>query len=127
MSEPSKAPGPRVGVHDVFIEVLVEEHAALPDGCSMRFRAAGEVRDVSVVRYEPEDGALGVRGIWRVEAECGDGARTTARAVSVDDSGAGMAMLVFGREHGLRLISPDGRSTVAEPYLLLSLDACVET
>ena len=38
-----------------FVTVQVEEHEALPDGCSQRFRATGEPRVIHHVAYEPED------------------------------------------------------------------------
>jgi hypothetical protein len=106
-----------------FLEVRVDEHDALPDGCSMRFRAVGEPRAIHSVRYESE---AGVDGVWRVEGENADGSRVPAHVVTVEDSGAGSAMLVYGGEHGLRLISPSGDVTVAEPYLSLAPEALVD-
>jgi hypothetical protein len=61
-----------------------------------------------------------------VEGEDGDGKRMPAHVVLIEDSGAGSAMLVYGGKHGLRLTSPDGAVTVAEPYLSLAAEALVD-
>lgn len=105
-----------------FIDVLVEEHDALPEGCTLRFRAHGEGRPVARVRYESEDG---VAGEWSVAGAYADGSERPAIGYLVDDSGAGTSLLVVGGDHGLRL-TLDGRGDpVAEPYLLLSPSAAV--
>jgi hypothetical protein len=106
-----------------FVDVRVEAHEALPDGCSMRFKACGEVRPVARIRYESEDG---VAGTWTVHALSSDGNRSPARTVPVEDSSAGSSNLVFGGDHGLRLTSIDTGAEVAEPFLLLS-DASLES
>ncbi|HEY2515592.1 MAG TPA: hypothetical protein VGI39_32210, partial [Polyangiaceae bacterium] len=82
-----------VSTPPLFIDVFVEEHELLPNGCGLRFRAFGEVREVRSVRYESEDGEAGV---WGVEAEDAAGVRSPARAVLVDDSGGGTSLLVYG-------------------------------
>ncbi|WP_394827073.1 hypothetical protein [Pendulispora albinea] len=108
-----------------FIHVEVEEHDALPNGCSMRFHATGEPVAVHRVRYEAEDGR---DGMWRVHAQGADGSATRAMAVSVDDSGAGSCTLIYAGErgeHGLRLTPEDGGEPIAEPYLLVSPDAVI--
>ena len=105
------------------IHVSVEPHEALPEGCSMRFKAHGEVRPISRIRYESEDG---IGGIWTVEAASSDGSRGPARTVPVEDSSAGSSNLVYGDEHGLRLTSVETGAEVAEPFLLLS-DASLES
>jgi hypothetical protein len=106
-----------------FLDVRVDEHDALPDGCSMRFRAVGEPRAIQSVRYASEQG---VDGVWSVEGENAEGERVPAHVVTVEDSGAGQAMLVYGGQHGLRLTSPSGDVTVAEPYLSLAPSALIE-
>jgi hypothetical protein len=103
-----------------FVDVLVEEHEALPDGCSLRFRAQAAGRSIEHVRWESEGG---IGGSWRVEA-CGpEDARSSATAYAVDDSSAGTSVLIVGGSHGLRLTSVATGDTVAEPYLLVSPDA----
>lgn len=100
-----------------FVNIAVEPHEALPDGCSMRFKAHGEVRPIGRIRYESEDG---VGGIWTVEALSSDGKRSQARTVPVEDSSAGSSNLVFGGDFGLRLTSLETGAEVAEPFLLLA-------
>lgn len=101
-----------------FVNVQVEEHDELPDGCCLRFRAQGEGRRVTEVAYESENGT---GGTWRIEGRASDGAITPATAFEVDDSSAGTSLLVVGGDHGLRLTSITTGETVAEAYLLLSL------
>lgn len=101
----------------LFVEVRVEEHDALPDGCCLRWKAQGQGRVVSEVRYEAESGTA---GLWAVEAASADGARAAATAYPVDDSSAGTSTLIVGGDHGLRLTSKDTGEVVAEPYLLLA-------
>lgn len=101
-----------------FVNVQVEEHAELPDGCCLRFRAQSAARPVAAVAYESE---AGTGGSWRVEGRASDGALTPALSFEVDDSSAGTSLLVVGGDHGLRLTSLATGETVVEPYLLLSL------
>ena len=104
-----------------YIDVVVEEHDALPEGCELRFHAVGEARRVQRVLYEPLEGG---ESEFVVVAAGADDAEGEAQAVPVDDSGAGTSTLVFGGPRGLRLRRVDGRGgTVAEPYLLLADDA----
>jgi hypothetical protein len=106
------------------VTVLVEEHEMLPDGCCMRFKLAGEPRPVRRVRYE-SDAAPGAEE-WLVEGADGDDSPLVASGVAVEDSGAGLCVLVHGGAHGLRLrASPDG-APLAEPYLLLAPEALLE-
>jgi hypothetical protein len=99
-----------------FIDVLVEETEGCP-GCAMRWKAESPVRVVASVRYAPETGDPVV---CRVSGWSADGPGP-ATAVTVEDSGGGTAVLVWGGDHGLRLHPQDGegRSPFAEPYLLL--------
>lgn len=99
------------------IQIFVEEHDALPEGCSMVFEAVGPGRPVKRIRYE---GA-----IWEIAALSSSGESTPATAVPVSDSGAGTSLLLFGGDRGLRLGAPDGTMS-AEPYLLLDEDAIEE-
>jgi hypothetical protein len=103
----------------IFVNVQVDDHDDLPDGCSMRFRAQRERGPVRFVAYESETGA---RGSWRVEGEDADGAPTVATAYEVDDSSAGTSMLIVGGAHGLRLTLESTGETAIERYLLLDLE-----
>jgi hypothetical protein len=104
-----------------FVNVLVEEHDALPDGCCMRFKIVSEPRSVGRVRYEADDSPE--TRIWLVESPGEDGAAGAAWAAEVEDSGAGTSTLVFGGPRGLRLRPAEGGDVIAEPYLLLGSDA----
>jgi hypothetical protein len=106
------------------VTVLVEEHPALPDGCCMRFKLAGEQRPVRRVRYELPDGPGSLE--WRVEGADANDATTGAFAVLVEDSGAGQCVLVHGGEHGLRLRAAGNDDPVAEPYLLLAPESILD-
>ena len=106
-----------------YIDVVVEEHEALPEGCELRFHAVGEARVVERVLYEPLDGDAGEFSVVAAGANGGDG---PAHMAPVDDSGAGTSVLIFGGAHGLRLRRADGTgAVVAEPYLLLAEEAIV--
>jgi hypothetical protein len=106
-----------------YIDVVVEEHDALPEGCEMRFHAVGPDRSVRRIRYEPLSGP---EGEFEVETESG----APAHAAPVDDSGAGTAILIHGDARGLRLRRmTDGGAPadpIAEPYLLLTEDALLD-
>lgn len=105
----------------VFIDVVVDEHDALPD-LVMRWRTVPGAlpRQVVRVRYEPERGP---EGEWSVFA-AGPAGQGPASAVEVEDSSAGTATLIWGGKHGLRLRLGD--LEVAEPYLVLAPEAVVE-
>jgi hypothetical protein len=107
-----------------YVDVVVEEHDELPDGCELRFHAVGEPRPVRRLRYEP---LVGPDGEFDVTAVDATGAEGPALVVPVDDSGAGTSLLVYGGARGLRLRRADAHTepAVAEPYLLLADDAIV--
>jgi hypothetical protein len=104
-----------------FIDVLVEEHDEIPDGCELRFHAVGDRRPITRIRYEP---LTGPEGDFDVRTAAGG----QAYATPVDDSSAGTSVLVTGDERGLRLWragAPDEPS-IAEPYLLLAPEAILD-
>ena len=103
-----------------FIDVVVEEHDELPEGCEMRFHAVGPSRPVQRIRYEP---LTGPEDDFLVTAAGGE----PAQATPVDDSSAGTSVLITGDARGLRLqrVAGAGDPPVAEPYLLLAADAIV--
>ncbi|MBI1951769.1 MAG: hypothetical protein HYS34_10465 [Acidobacteria bacterium] len=108
-----------------FVNVFIEPNPNCPDGCSQRFQATSEPRDVRLIRYSPggdETVLCDVAG-W---SSAGDGTPCPARAVGVEDSGAGVATLVYGGDWGLRLLPRDGREPFGEPYLLLDAEAILE-
>jgi len=112
---PTASPAPR------FVDVSVDPHAALPDGLMLRFKAAPDATFAAISRvdYTPED--ADAPGPFRVEGRDATDRPCSARAISVEDSAAGVSVLVFGGDHGLRLFDErnPGASPRAEPYLLL--------
>ncbi len=108
---------------NAFVTVQVEEHEALPDGCSQRFRATAAPAAVHHVSYEPEEG--GPEEAWAIRGEEVDGTTAPALARLVDDSSAGTSVLVTGGAHGLRLTSSTGK-VLAVPYLLLAPTALID-
>jgi hypothetical protein len=107
-------------MHGRYIEVTVEEHDEIPEGCELRFHAVGPSRDIQRIRYEP---MIGPEGDFTVTAAGGQ----PACATPVDDSSAGTSILITGDARGLRLSRIGGdESVIAEPYLLLSPDAALD-
>ncbi len=113
-----------------FVHVQVEEHDAIPEGGSMRFRAQEDADGVAVttIVWESDEG---VAGTWHVVGRRADGADVPAIAYAVDDSSAGTSILITGSDHGLRLTRANGDGSpalgadesaeaVAEAYLLVS-------
>ena len=108
-----------------FVNLFIEPNPNCPEGCSQRFQASSEPRPVRLIRYSPGGGETmecEVSG-W---SSRGDGTPCPARAVPVEDSGAGVATLLYGGDWGLRLTPRDGRASFGEPYLLLDDDAILE-
>lgn len=104
-----------------MVQILVEPHAELPDGITLRYKAESPLRTVKRVHFEPDDGP---QGVWLVEGLDERGQRHPAHAVQVEDSGAGTSWLIWGDAHGLRLRLGD--QEVAETHLLLGLEELVE-
>ncbi len=108
-------------MHGQTIEVVVDEHDEIPEGCELRFHAVGASRDIQRIRYEP---LTGPEGDFMVTAAGG----APARATPVDDSSAGTSLLITGDTRGLRLhrLGSEHEPAIAEPYLLLSPDAALD-
>ncbi|MFL5306594.1 MAG: hypothetical protein ACJ8F1_15360 [Polyangia bacterium] len=108
-----------------YIDVNVDEHEDLPEGCELRFHAVGPSRPIARIRYEP---MTGPEGDFAVTSAGG----AAALATPVDDSSAGTAVLITGDTRGLRLRrvnaehTRDAEPAIAEPYLLLSADAILD-
>jgi hypothetical protein len=108
-----------------YVNIFIEPNPNCPDGCSQRFTTGEAPRAVRSVRYAaPPDRSVvcDVTG-WSSE---GGGSPCPAHAVPVEDSGAGIAMLVYGGDWGLRLTPRDGTAPFGEPYLLLAGDALID-
>jgi hypothetical protein len=106
-----------------FIDVVVERSEELDEECYLRFKAVGPLREARRVRYTSDEG---VAGEWRVSGRDESGAEIPARAVAVEDSGAGAVTLVFGGAFGLRLSLIGGEARAAATYLLLEAGAILE-
>ena len=98
-----------------FVDVLVEESDECA-GCAMRWKAESEPRVVKTLRYSPESGEMIACEVTGMGAD----GPCPALAVTVEDSGGGTAVLVWGGDLGLRLHPLAGGATIGEPYLLLS-------
>ena len=108
-----------------FVNIFIDPNPNCPEGCSQRFQATSEPRPVRRIRYAPGDGTsieCDVSG-W---SSAKGGSPCPARAAPVEDSGAGIATLLYGGDWGLRLVPRDGRPAFGEPYLLLDEDAILE-
>ncbi len=99
-----------------FVDIDVYPHPALPDGCVARWKVEGHPESVTTLWYEPDDGPDGEH---RVQAAWSDGRRTPATQVRIEDSAAGISLLVYGGDYGLRLQRDDGPER-AEPYLIIA-------
>lgn len=105
-----------------FLSIAVDPHPDLPGGCSQRFKAQGDTRPVHRVRYEPDEGP---EGIWQVFA-CDPHGLHAANATVVDDSSAGLSVLIWGGTLGLRLRHAESGRVLAEPYLLLAPEELID-
>jgi hypothetical protein len=101
-----------------FIDVELEPDAELSEELYLRFKLAAEAAPGAVtrVRYESDEG---LSGEWRVEGRAKDGALVQATFAKVEDSSAGISMLIVGGIHGVKLTHSSG-AVVILPYLLLS-------
>lgn len=102
-----------------FVDVIVDAHADLPDGCAVTFQVRGEPRPVTEVNYRP---GIGAAGAFVVTGRGPGGGTVPAQVTPVRVPGSGPLLLVTGGAWGLRL-SRAGASppvgAIAEPYLLL--------
>lgn len=104
-----------------FIDIFIDPNPNCPEGCSRRFQASGESQPARAVRYwfgVDDPVPCDLTG-W---SSAGGGSPCAAHAAPVDDSGAGVSLLVYGGDWGLRLTPRDGRPPFGEPYLLLDPD-----
>ena len=108
-----------------FVNLFIEPNPNCPEGCSQRFQAASAARTIRLIRYS-SGGAEAVQCEVTGWSSAGNGTPCAARAVSVEDSGAGTATLLYGGDWGIRLTPRDWREPFGEPYLLLDDDAILE-
>ena len=100
-----------------FVDVRLAPCEVAPDGLELRFKLAGEPRWVERVEYSPEVGPDVDCEVFAVDV---DGTRSAARAVEVEDSGAGVSLLVIGGSAGLLLLHPSTTTRFREPFLLVA-------
>jgi hypothetical protein len=105
----------------MFIEVLVDDNDACA-GCAVRYKAEDAPRPVKTVRWYGDDD----RGIVCDVVGWSPQGPVPALACTVEDSGAGTAILVWGGEHGLRLTPRDGGASFGESHLRLAPDDILE-
>ncbi len=101
-----------------FVDVFIDPNPNCPEGCGRRFQTTGEPREVRRVLYwAGADEAIlcDVTG-W---SSAGGGTPCEAWAVPVEDSGAGVVILVHGGDWGLRLTPCDGQEPFGEPCILV--------
>ena len=89
----------------MFIEVDVSGSDNCPLSLTRMFDALEDPVEVSRVEASGPDGEEGMCDVtgWSADGPCG------AYAALVEDSGEGLAVLIYGGEEGIRL-KPDGNS-----------------
>ena len=108
-----------------FIDLFIDPNPNCPEGCDQRFLAISAPRSVRLVQYSGGGDESVVCEVAGFTSQ-GGGTLCLARAVLVEDSGAGVATLIYGGDWGLRLTPRDGRPAFGEPYLLLDEEAVLE-
>ena len=102
-----------------FVDVLVEPNPNWPEGSALRFKAEDAPRVVRRVRwYDDREVAF----VCRVSgwSSAGGGSPVEARGVTIEDSGAGTAVMIWGGDWGLRLEPEDGREPFGQDHLRLA-------
>jgi hypothetical protein len=106
-------------VEPQFIDVVVEPDAELTEDLYLRFKlvTGANASPVTRVRYTSDEG---LSGEWAVIGRAENGAQIAATVAKVEDSSAGVSLLVLGGVHGVRLSLLDSEVYEVLPYLLLS-------
>lgn len=108
-----------------YVDIFIEANPNCPEECCQRFTTSTPPRAVRGVQYwirVDRSTWCDVTG-WSSQ---GGGSPCPARAVTVEDSGAGSATLVYGGDWGLRLTPRDGGKPFGEPYLLLADESMLD-
>lgn len=103
------------------LELIVDAHDAVPEGCSRRFKTRGAALTVTRIYWESDDGDEGPFDVVGLTA---DDTEIAAQRVDIEDSSAGISVLVYGGDHGLRLRwvgpgAPRGPAEIVEPYVVV--------
>jgi len=101
-----------------FIDILVDENDAC-EGCGLRFKMEDEPRPIRAVRWYGDDDRPVECDVTGWSAEAG-GSSVPALGCTIEDSSAGVAVLVWGGDWGLRLSPRDGRPAFGESHLRIS-------
>ncbi len=109
-----------------YVNIFIEPNPNCPEGCSQRFTTAEAPHVVRSVEYAVQSDRTVVCDVTGWSSD-GGGTPCRARSVAVEDSGAGVATLVYGGDWGLRLTPRDGTAPFGEPYLLLADDSLITT
>jgi len=98
-----------------FVDVIVEANGGCEE-CALRFKMEDEPRAIRTVRWTGDDDRARVCDVFGWSS-AGGGTAVPAHGCTVEDSGAGAAVLVWGGDWGLRLRPRDGGPEVAESHL----------
>jgi hypothetical protein len=101
-----------------FVDVLVDENGAC-EACALRFKMEDEARPVHAVRWYGDDDQPVDCDVTGWSAEAG-GSPVPALGCTIEDSSAGVAVLVWGGDWGLRLSPRNGRAAFAESHLRIA-------
>ena len=107
-----------------YVNIFIEPNPNCLEGCSQRFTTAEAARVVRSVEYAVQSDRTVVCDVTGWSSD-GGGTPCGAQAVTVEDSDAGVATLVYGGDWGLRLSPRDGSVPFGEPYLLLADDSLI--
>jgi hypothetical protein len=110
-----------------FIDLEVAAEEGLDEEVSLRFKAVEGARPIRRVWLDEGGGDwFALQAVGEPLVETPAGADPGVRAVPVEDSSDGTALLIVGGSFGLRLVAEKTGKERREPYLLLSLRARVE-
>jgi hypothetical protein len=110
-----------------YVDVYVEASELCPEGCVMRWKAEDAPRAVARVRYTDDFGQTRLCGVFGRAISDGGGERSVrAMAVTVEDSGSGTAILIYGGDLGLEILPEDGSPRTGQPYLMLCSEDVIE-
>src|SRR5262245_40838905 len=100
-----------------FVNLFIDPNPNCAEGCGQRFQTVSEPRPVRRIRYDAGAGEIVVCRVSGWSSAEG-GVPCPAHAAQVEDSGAGVATLVYGGDWGIRLVPEGDGPPVGLPYLL---------
>jgi hypothetical protein len=102
-----------------FITVLVDPNPNWPDGSALRFKAEDTPRTVTRVRWYDDSDVARICRVLGWSSQDG-GSPCPALAVTIEDSSAGTAVMIWGGDWGVRLEPEDGGDAFGQDHLRLS-------